>query len=74
MRGHSQRGDDIAVLDCLVEVKAPFDTALATAQIAAVLKSYHLSDTMGDDHAKGWVLREFARHGITFNGAAYRHG
>ena len=25
-----------------------------------------MTDTMGDDHAKGWVLREFARHGISF--------
>jgi hypothetical protein len=56
----------IAVLDCLVVVPAPFNTEAATAQIASVLSSYGLLDTMGDDHAKGWVVQEFARHGITF--------
>ena len=58
---------DVAILDCLVEIQAPFNTALATASVAAVLRSYRLHDTMGDDHAKGWVIAEFARHGITFN-------
>jgi hypothetical protein len=58
---------DVAILDCLVEVRAPFNTAMATAQVAGVLKSYRLLDTMGDDHAKGWVVQEFARHGVTFN-------
>jgi hypothetical protein len=30
------------------------------------LRSYGLHDVMGDDYAKGWVIREFARHGVTF--------
>ncbi len=57
---------DTAILDCLVEVQAPFNTEAATAQIAAVLRSYGLHDTMGDDYAKGWVVQEFARHRINF--------
>jgi hypothetical protein len=57
---------DIAILDNLIEVKAPFNTTDATAQIAAVLKAYGLHDTMGDNFAAGWVEREFARHGIAF--------
>jgi hypothetical protein len=57
---------DVAILDCLVEVRAPFNTADATAQIVAVLKSYGLSSTMGDDHAKGWVVAELARHHFGF--------
>ena len=57
---------DAKVLDNLVGIAAPFNTAEATAQIAAVLKSYHLNDTMGDLHAKGWVVQEFGRHGIVF--------
>ena len=57
---------DIIFTDCIVEVPAPFDTSKATAHIAAVLKSYGLRETMGDLHAKGWVVAEFARHGITF--------
>jgi hypothetical protein len=58
--------DKVAVLDCLIEVKAPFNTADATAQIVAVLKSYGLSSTTGDDFAKGWVIAELARHQFGF--------
>jgi len=57
---------DVAILDCLVEVRAPFNTADATAEIVAALKSYHLTSTMGDDHAKGWVIQELARHQFGF--------
>ena len=62
----THREGDRVVLDSLVEVRPPFDTAAATAQIAATLRSYGLRDTMGDDYAKGWVIREFARHGVIF--------
>lgn len=55
---------DVAILDCLVEILAPFNTAVATAQIAEVLKSYGCRSVMGDDHAKGWVRAELARHGV----------
>jgi hypothetical protein len=60
------REGDLVVLDCLVEVLAPFDTAMATCQVAMTLRSYGLHDVMGDDYAKGWVIREFQRHGIQF--------
>jgi len=58
---------DVAILDCVVEVRPPFSAATATTDIAAVLKSYRLVETMGDHHARAWVVAEFARHGITFN-------
>ncbi len=47
---------DVAVLDCLVEIRAPFDTSDAILQVVSVLKSYRLTSTMGDDHARGWVV------------------
>jgi hypothetical protein len=59
-------GRDLLMLDNLTEVRAPFDTAAATQQIADVLKAYGLSECMGDDYAKGWVISELARHGIRF--------
>jgi hypothetical protein len=62
----SAHGRDLLMLDCLVEVRAPFNTASATAQVAEVLKSYGLNETMGDDFAKGWVVSELARHGVRF--------
>jgi hypothetical protein len=61
---HKER--DLIILDALVEVQPPFDTAQATYTVATALRSYGLHDTMGDDYAKGWVIREFARHGIRF--------
>jgi hypothetical protein len=57
---------DVAILDCLVEVRAPFNTTAAVAEVVAVLKSYGLSSTMGDNHAKGWVIAELARHRFGF--------
>ncbi|MGO9701243.1 MAG: hypothetical protein ACLPX7_18485 [Xanthobacteraceae bacterium] len=61
----AHREGDVAILDCLVEILAPFNTTEATAQIAEVLKGYGCRSTMGDDHAKGWVRSELARHGVT---------
>ena len=60
--------DGTAVLDCLIEIKAPFNPTSATQEIAAVLKSYGLSSTIGDKYGAGWVVDGFARCGID-----YRH-
>ena len=61
----AHREGDMVILDCLVEICAPFNTAEATAQIAQVLKTYGCRSTMGDDHARGWVRSELARYGVT---------
>jgi hypothetical protein len=57
---------DVAYLDCLIEIKAPFSTTEAVGQVADVLRSYHLTSCMGDDHAKGWVIAELRRHHFGF--------
>jgi hypothetical protein len=62
---HKATGD-VAILDCLVEIRAPFNTTEAIGQVVDVLRSYHLISTMGDDHAKGWVIAELQRHRIRF--------
>jgi hypothetical protein len=54
------------VLDCLVEIPAPFSTSAAVTQVAATLKCYSIYSTCGDDHAKGWVIAELGRNGIRF--------
>jgi hypothetical protein len=56
----------VAVLDCLVEVKAPFVPSEAVAQIAAIAKSYRLSSVTGDRYAAQFVVDVFAQHGITY--------
>jgi hypothetical protein len=57
---------DVAILDCIVEIKAPFNPTTATQQIAAVLKSYGLTETTGDKYGAGWIPDAFARCGITY--------
>jgi hypothetical protein len=63
---HDENG--IVILDCLVEIRAPFNPTSAVAQIAAVLKSYGLHETVGDKYAAQWVVDAFAKCGIR-----YRH-
>jgi hypothetical protein len=60
---------EIAVLDCLVEVKPPFNPTGAVADMAATLKSYGLSSTVGDKYAAGWVVDAFAKVGVTYEHA-----
>jgi hypothetical protein len=57
---------DIAVLNCLVEIKAPFNPTEATATIAGVLKQYGLRSTVGDRYAAEWVVDAFARQNINY--------
>ena len=56
--------DGVAVLDCLVEVAAPFNPDSAVAQIAQVLKSYRINRTVSDRYAAAWPVAAFARNGI----------
>jgi hypothetical protein len=56
------------VLDCLHEIKAPFDPAVATFEMSAILKQYGLTTVTGDKYGAQWVVSAFASHGIQ-----YRH-
>lgn len=56
----------VTILDCVVEVKAPFNPTSATKKIADVLKSYGLSSTIGDKYAAQWVVDAFAKFGIRY--------
>jgi hypothetical protein len=60
--------NNVAVLDCLVEIRAPFDPDSATARVADVLKSYRCHSTVGDHYSAEWIVNAFKRRGIT-----YRH-
>ena len=60
---------EVAVLDCLVEVKPPFTPTSAVADMAATLVSYGLSTTVGDKYAAGWVVDAFAKVGVTYEHA-----
>jgi hypothetical protein len=61
---HDENG--VGVLDCLVEIKAPFNPHLATEQISNTLKAYGLYSTKGDRYAAQWTVDAFATHGIKY--------
>jgi hypothetical protein len=63
---HDEHG--AAVLDCLIEIKPPFNPAEAVTQVAAMLRAYDLSEATGDRYAAEWVVSAFAANGII-----YRH-
>ena len=59
---------DKVILDCLVEIRAPFNPTVATATVAETIKSYGLRECTGDRYSAGWVVEAFAANEI-----AYRH-
>jgi hypothetical protein len=62
----AHREADVVVLDCLYERQAPFDPHEVTAEIAALVKSYHLTEISGDKYAAGWTAQAFEKHGIRY--------
>ena len=57
--------DGKAILDCLHEVRAPFDPAVATREIAATLKAYGVTKVVADKYAAQWPVSEFSRNNVT---------
>jgi hypothetical protein len=57
---------DVAVLDCLIEVRPPFNPSAATHEMAEALKSYDLTRTVGDRYSAGWVVEAFAKEGVAY--------
>jgi hypothetical protein len=58
--------NSIAVLDCVIEIRAPFNSISATQQIADLLKSYGITSTVGDRYAAQWTIDAFASFGIRY--------
>jgi hypothetical protein len=59
-------GQNAVILDCLVEIRPPFNSIQATEQIASTLKSYNLHKTVGDKYAANWVVDAFKQCGISY--------
>jgi hypothetical protein len=59
---------DIVIVDCLIEITAPFNPTAATKQIADTLAQYGLTEVTGDRYAQAYVVDAFSKHGVT-----YRH-
>ena len=56
---HSENG--VAVLDALIEIKAPLNPVAATEQVAGLLKSYGLRETVSDKYAAGFATDAIIR-------------
>ncbi len=57
---------DVAVLDSLLEVRPPFNPTGAVEQMAATLKEYGLTSTVGDKYAAAWVVDAFGKVDVTY--------
>ena len=55
---------DMAILDCLIEVKAPCNPVAAASQISAVLKTYGIHSTVADKFGSGFAVDAFGKEGI----------
>jgi hypothetical protein len=58
-----------AVLDCVVEKRAPFSPDNVVSEFAATLKSYRVYTVTGDRYAGEWPAERFKVHGITYQPA-----
>lgn len=55
-----------AVLDCIREIKPPFSSEDAIAQLAHTLQDYKITKVTGDRYAIGFVIDGFRRSRITY--------
>ncbi len=65
--GHRQ--GDLAIVDCIREVKPPFSPDTTIEGFAAVLRTYRVSKVRGDKFAGDFPKERFAAHGITYEAA-----
>jgi hypothetical protein len=64
---HSE--DGVAVVDNVVEIRAPFNPTAATEHVANTLRAYRLHRTTGDKYGAQWVVDAFAKLGIQYQHA-----
>jgi hypothetical protein len=62
-------GRDCAVLDCLREVRPPFDPASVVREFAGTLGSYGVREVRGDRYGGEWPAAEFRKHGVWYRTA-----
>jgi hypothetical protein len=65
--GHSE--GERAVLDSIVERKAPFSPDSVVSEFAEILKSYRVNTVRGDRYAGAWPRERFQARGITYQPA-----
>lgn len=59
-------GHEIGVLDCVRETRPPFSPDAVVADFAELLKSYGITQVVGDRYAGEWPREAFRNHGIEY--------
>lgn len=63
---HHDKRTDGRVLDCIVEVKPPFEPSVMVETFARTLRAYGLTRVRGDAYSAGWSVEAFRKHGIVY--------
>jgi hypothetical protein len=62
----AHREGERAVMDCVRERRPPFSPAQVVAEYAELLKSYRVTEVVGDRYAGDWPREQFRAHGIEY--------
>jgi hypothetical protein len=60
----AHREDDVAVLDCVREIKPPFSPESAVTEFAEILQSYRITRVRSDRYGGEWPREQFRKVGI----------
>lgn len=63
----AHKSGDTAILDVVREIKPPFSPEAAVAEFSQVLKTYRISQVLGDRYAGEWCREPFQRAGIFYD-------
>lgn len=66
----AHRDADVAVLDCLREVRPPFSPESVVGEFADTLAQYRVKFVTGDRYAGEWPREQFRKRGIEYRPAA----
>ncbi len=67
---HKDKLTSMGVLDCIREIRPPFNPAQVAQDFAATLKSYGISKALSDKFAGAFPVEAFKRNGITLEQSA----
>jgi hypothetical protein len=68
--GHKDVASKTLIVDCVREVKPPFNPSEVVQEFAAVCKAYGISKVVGDRYAGEWPKEAFSKHGIRYEQSA----
>lgn len=63
---HREKNDH-AIVDLMLERKAPHDPVKVAEEFAALLHAYHLTEVTGDRYGGEWPVATFKKFGIKYN-------